>query len=209
MAGSPRGAHLLDAALAVVADSGLAGLSVRNVAARAGTSPAQVQYYFPAKNALVAAAYRHAADQYVDIVRTELSGPRTVQRLRRILWAWLPLDAGTERRARVWVAFAAAAVTDPALAAAATALDADLRRWLADELAGLQRDGHVTLPADPEDSAAHLLALIDGTTVHALLRRLPERADLADRTLGRWLEHLATPAPTDSATDPDRRSRPA
>ncbi len=185
-----RGAHLLDAALAVVADGGLAGLSVRTVAARAGTSPAQVQYYFPSKSALVAAAYEHASDQYLDAIRPELSGPRTVDRLRRILWAWLPLSPDAERRARVWVAFAAAAVTDPVLATAAAAVDADLRRWLADDLAALHRDGLVSLHSDPGDAAAQLLALLDGTTVHTLLRPLPDRADLADRTLGAWFRRV-------------------
>jgi AcrR family transcriptional regulator len=186
----PRGAHLLDAALAVVADSGLTGLSIRTVAARAGASPAQVQYYFPSKTALIAAAYQHAAGQYLAVVRPELSGPSSVARLRRILWAWLPLDPDAERRARVWVAFAAAASTDHALAAAAAAVDADLRRWLADDLTALERAGRVTLPGSPDDAAAQLLALLDGTTVHALVRHLPERAELAERTLGGWLQQL-------------------
>lgn len=200
MAERERGAHLLVAALAVVADSGLAGLSVRNVAARAGASPAQVQYYFPSKNALVAAAYQRASDQFLAAIRSELSEPRTVQRLRRILWAWLPLSPDAECRARVWVAFAAAAVTDPELAVAAAATDVDLRRWLADDLAGLQRTGQIALPAHPSDAAAQLLALLDGTTVHALLRPMPERAALADRTLGDWLRHLEIPSSPDDAT---------
>jgi AcrR family transcriptional regulator len=202
---SQRGAHLLDAALEVVADKGLAGLSVRTVAARAGTSPAQVQYYFPTKHALVAAAYQHASDQFLVTIQTELSAPRTVQRLRRILWAWLPLSPDTERRARVWVAFAAAAVTDPALAAAAEAFDADLHGWLADDLAELQHAGWLTLRLNPSDAAAQLLALLDGITLHTLLRQLPERADLADRTLGEWLRHLENPAATADAATTEHR----
>lgn len=192
MAEARRGAHLLDAALAVVADGGLAGLSVRTVAAQAGTSPAQVQYYFPSKSDLVAAAYAHASDQYIDAIRAELSGPPTVDRLRRILWAWLPLSPDADRRARVWVAFAAAAVTDPVLATAAATVDADLRAWLAADLTTLERDGLVTLTDDPGGAAAQLLALLDGTTVHTLLQPLPERAALAERTLGAWLRHLET-----------------
>lgn len=202
MADLQRGAHLLDAVLAVVANSGLAGLSVRNVAARSGVSPAQVQYYFPSKNALVAAAYKHASDQYLAAIGPDLPGPRTVQRLHRILWAWLPLSTDAECRARVWVAFAAAAATDPALAVTAAATDADLRRWLADDLAGLQRAGQIMLPTHPGDAAAQLLALLDGTTVHTLLRPMPERAGLADRTLGAWLRHIDITSPPAEATTP-------
>jgi len=201
MAERERGVHLLDAALEVVAKSGLTGLSVRSVAARAGASPAQVQYYFPSKNALVAAAYQHASDQFLTAIRSELSQPCTVQRLRRILWAWLPLSPDAERRARVWVAFAAAAVTDSALAVAAAATDADLRRWLDDDLSGLQRAGQITLHNHPREAAAQLLALLDGTTVHTLLRPMSERAGLADLTLGAWLRHLEVPAsPADATT---------
>lgn len=194
MADVQRGTHLLDAVLAVVADSGLVGLSVRTVAARAGVSPAQVQYYFPSKKALVAAAYQHASDNFLAAIRSELSQPRTVQRLRRILWLWLPLSPEAERRARAWVAFAAAAVTDPPLAVTAAVTDAGLRRWLADDLARLQRAGEIALPTQPGDAAAQLLALLDGTTVHALLRPMPERGRFADRTLGEWLRLLEVPS---------------
>lgn len=41
-------------------------------------------------NALVAAAHQHASGDFVAAIRSELPQPRTVQRLRRILGAWLP-----------------------------------------------------------------------------------------------------------------------
>ena len=41
-----RGDHLLDALVAVAAAGGMAAISVRAVAAEAGVSIAQVQYYF-------------------------------------------------------------------------------------------------------------------------------------------------------------------
>lgn len=168
-----RAEHLLEAVLTVLADQGVGALSVRTVAAAAGVSPAQVQYYYRTKNDLVKAAYEYAGDQFVADI--EAAEPAT---LRDILLLWLPLDDRRERRARVWLAYAATAAVDPVLAAEAAALDADLRTRIAE--AGLA-----------EDVAAQLLALLDGTTLHCLVLPMAERQALVDRTVEPFLATLA------------------
>lgn len=39
-------------------------------------------------------------------------------------------------------------------------------------------------------TAAQLLALIDGVTVHCLVLPIEDRPALADRVLGAWIDHL-------------------
>lgn len=167
-----RGEHLLEAVLTVLAEQGAGALSVRSVAAAAGVSPAQVQYYYRTKNDLVRAGYAYAGDQFVaDITAAERAT------LRDILLLWLPLDDRRERRARVWLAYAATAAVDPGLAAEAAAQDAGLRVHLAS--AGLT-----------EEVAAQLLALLDGVTLQCLVLPMAERQALVDRTVAPFLAAL-------------------
>lgn len=160
-----RGAHLLEAALTVLAEQGVGALSVRTVAAEAGVSPAQVQYYYRSKNDLVRAGYDYAGEQFLADIRA--AEPATTLDL---VMQWFPLDARREKRARVWLAYAATAAVDPMIAAEAAALDEELRKWLTES--GLRAE-----------TAAQLLALIDGVTLQCLVLPMGERQALIDRTV--------------------------
>lgn len=94
---------------------------------------------------------------------------------------WLPLDDQRERRARVWLAYAATAAVDPVLAAESAAMDADLRAWFADELTKLDA---------PVSAAAQLLAMIDGVTLQCLVIPMAERPALVARTVTPFLTAL-------------------
>lgn len=184
-----RGAHLLNAALAILADEGLAALSMRSVAATARVSLAQVQYYFRTKAELVDAAFEHASGEFLDTLHTVDDEP-SVERLRSVIWLWLPLDDDRTKRARIWLAYAAAAATDRGRAAAAARLDADLREWFGQQLAALRHHGQVHADVDPDTAAAQLLALIDGLTVHLLMLPADARQGLAEQAVGGWLAGL-------------------
>ncbi|MCA1655571.1 MAG: TetR family transcriptional regulator [Pseudonocardiaceae bacterium] len=175
-----RGAHLLDAALSVIAEQGAAKLSVRTVAAAARVSPAQVQYYYRTKNDLVRAGFAYAGEQFLADVRA--AGPDT---LHDLVLRWLPLDERRDRRARVWLAYAATAAVDPWLAGESARLDAGLRAWFAGELAELG-------VADPESAGAQVLAMVDGVTVGCLALPMTERAALVARTVTPFLATLVS-----------------
>jgi AcrR family transcriptional regulator len=160
-----RAEHLLDATLTVLAEQGAGALSVRTVAAVAGVSPAQVQYYYRTKQDLVRAGFEYASEQFFADIRA--AAPTS---LYDFVLQWLPLDERRERRARVWLAYAATAVVDPALAEESAALDVELRQWFAN--AGLA-----------EDAAAQALALVDGVTLQCLMLPMADRAALVERTV--------------------------
>lgn len=189
-----RGAHLLDAVLAVTVTDGYAAVSMRSVAARAGVSVAQVQYYFHTKADLVAAAFDHANQGFLNSLITLLPEETSFARLRDIVWAWLPLDTEREERARIWLAYAAMAATNGRLAAAAASLDSDLRAWFTDEFLKLQRSGQLRTDLDPAITAGQLLALLDGLTVQCLILPMRGRALQAESTLGAWLHTLRPPS---------------
>ncbi|MBF6330290.1 TetR/AcrR family transcriptional regulator [Nocardia transvalensis] len=169
-----QGEHVLEAVLTVLAERGPDALSVRTVAAAAGVSPAQVQYYYRTKSELIRSGFAYAGERFLADLRA--AAPKT---LRDTILHWLPLDDRRDRRARVWLAYAAMAAVDPELARESAALDAELRAWYAD--AGLS-----------ESEAAQLLALIDGLTVQCLVLPIRQRQALVERVMDPFLATLAT-----------------
>jgi len=173
------------AAVALVADDGLDGVSVRKVATRAGVSAGLVQHHYPTKQALLMAAMG-SVDAVVAQRLATLPGQLSAgQRLRALAREILPLDAERAVEGRVWLAFVARAAVDPATAAAHTASWQQLEDAIAALLAGHR--GHPSPEQDDRDRAALLLAGLDGLAVTAVSEpaRLPpaRTARLADRLL--------------------------
>jgi AcrR family transcriptional regulator len=189
-----RGAHVLDAALRVIAEDGFAALSMRTVATAAGVSLAQVQYYFRSKDELLAAAFEHVSADVVDRARqVDTAGP-TREVLRALLHVWLPLDEQRERAARVWLAFTAAAATSPTLGPSNAALDADLRTGFTELLREAQTSGELPADRDPDLESALLLAVVDGLVVQSLALPAERRAALLVEALDTHLNRLFGPA---------------
>ena len=185
-----RGAHVLDAVVEVIAEHGFEAATMRTVAATAGVSLAQVQYYFPSKDELLAAAFQHVIQTFdTKLATVDISGsPRKV--LRALLELWLPLDEARARDARVRLAFSAAAATSPALTDIAATTDTELRVAFARLLDGAVAGGELKEVADTETESALLLAVVDGLVVQALA--LPEagRQDLVRHSLDTHLDRL-------------------
>lgn len=178
-----RGAHILDAAVRLIAADGLAAVSIRAVATEAEVSLAQVQYYFRTKDDLVAAAFEHAGEQFLARLAAILERPRSARRLRAAIDLWLPLDEERERWVKVWLAFVGAAATRPELAEAARRTDEEVTAWLADELSALG-------VARPKTAAPQLLAMIDGVALRCLTLPPNTRAAFTRTTLTRHLDYL-------------------
>ncbi|MBK0869755.1 TetR family transcriptional regulator [Saccharopolyspora sp. HNM0986] len=184
------GGHILEAALQVIAEEGFAAVSMRGVAAAAGVSLAQVQYYFRSKDELLAAAFEHVSHEVVAQASTiDTSGPPQ-EVLRALLHLWLPMDEPRVRTARVWLAFTAAAVTSPDLGARNAAVDQDLRAHFAALLTEARTRGELRTDLDIDGEATLLLAVVDGLVVQALTRPPAERADLLVAGLDTHLNRL-------------------
>lgn len=166
--------RLLDGVLTVLAEQGVGSLSVRSVAAAAGVSPAQVQYYYRTKSELVRAGFDHAGEQFLADVAA--AKPTT---LMDFVQQWLPLDDRRERRARVWLAYAAISAVDPELAATSAQLDRELRQWFVGQ--------DLT-----DQGASELFALIDGVTIQCLMLPQPERRSLIERTIVPFVSSLGS-----------------
>ncbi len=81
----------MEAALAVIADRGLAATRISDIAERAGMSPGHVMYYFRSKDLVLMHALRYVEDRMHEEVGGELASiPPGPKRLRRLLELNMP-----------------------------------------------------------------------------------------------------------------------
>src|SRR3972149_9036664 len=89
--GRERRERVMEAALGVIAERGLAATRMSDISERAGMSPGHVLYYFGSKDRVLMEALRHVEDRMHEEAETELAsiapGPG---RLRRLLELNLP-----------------------------------------------------------------------------------------------------------------------
>ncbi|MEV0675128.1 TetR family transcriptional regulator C-terminal domain-containing protein [Actinosynnema sp. NPDC050436] len=169
---------IASAVLEVVADSGLAAVSLSSVAARAGISQGRVQHYFPTKEALLEAAFDHANARSAARIRAELgeeaetAPPR--QALTVVLTELIPHDAQSANHLRVRQAFAALALHREAIA---DRMRGEYERLHHHHLADLVRRDQAAsaLPHDLDaaDTALSLVALAEGLAYHVLIGTCP------------------------------------
>lgn len=193
MADSPppvRGVHLLEATAALIAEGGLAAVSIRGVAARAAVSLAQVQYYFRTKEALVEATFDWFGEAFAFSLSDVLAEAPSIGRLSAVLERWLPLDREREDRTRIWLALVETGARHPAIAERTAALDQAVRDWIEAELIVLTTADPGRGHSDLSVTATQLLALVDGVSAQALALPLDQRAALIQRTLTPFLTAL-------------------
>lgn len=158
-----RRAELLDAALAVIAEEGIAAASLRQVAERAGCSTGAVTYYFANREEMMAAVIESQFDVFDAMLRaSDESGDGKLD-IRGGLKRWLEsLDASG---AGGWVAnfqLLSLARHEPALAAVYQRRYARYRDVFASMLARGQRQGTIRKDIPAELLADQISAMGDG-----------------------------------------------
>ena len=172
--GRIRREDIIAAAAAVYAEAGYHGSSLREIAKRAGITHAGLLYYFPAKEALLAAVLERRDAE--DVQREDLAIPPGLEFLRHIL----ALAAHNVRHRGIVDLYSR-------LAAEAVAPDHPAHDYFARHYAvarehaelsfrALDRDGHLRDGVDPVTAALCFVALMDGLQVQWLSG--PDRVDL-------------------------------
>ncbi|MFE3442646.1 TetR/AcrR family transcriptional regulator [Nocardia sp. NPDC059180] len=159
---SDRQTQILEAAVRVIARSGVRGLRVENLAKEAGISTALIYYHFQDRAGVLRRALEHIndrAERYTEDAR--LSGDAREQ-LEQALLLEIQSTPAVRENSIAWGELRATAV-----------FSEDLREQLrnatqawADEVEALirqaQTDGLVHAEAEPADAAGRLTALVEG-----------------------------------------------
>ncbi|WP_369359139.1 TetR/AcrR family transcriptional regulator [Streptomyces sp. cg2] len=183
-----RRRRIADAVCQLADESGLEGVTLRDVAARAEVSMGAVQRCFRTKEEMLVFALTHIGEQITARMTTRLaSSPAQSARttLGHAATEVALLQEQQRAEARVWLAFVAQAAVTPRLAASLRDSYAELQQLFARLIA------EATGTATPQRSARALLALTDGLTTHVLIGHLSptEALDVLDDHLTRlWGE---------------------
>ena len=152
-------AELLDAAIAVIAEDGFAGTSLRKVADRAGTSTGAVTYYFSNKEEMMAAVIESRFDIF-DAMLTSREGEADVSAVLKRWLDWTKADIPGEWLASFELLSHASHV--PALAQVFQRRYARYRKVFAAMLAKGQFDGTIRRDISADLLADQLSAMGDG-----------------------------------------------
>jgi AcrR family transcriptional regulator len=158
-----RREQILDTTAEVWSERGVARVRVSDIADRLGVSVGLIPYHFGAKEDVIAAAFERVAEQ--DLIRVmEISDERPTARLAHILELFLTSDPAWG----LWLNAYGEAQHIPALHR--TILESS-RAWHATFEREIRRgvDEDVWQCESPSDSAAKLIASIDGMGIHATL----------------------------------------
>ena len=163
-----RRVELVDATWRIIAERGLDGATMREIAAEAGFANGALKPYFATKDRLLDFAFEHIFDQTNRRMRAATAGLSGLDALRAYCHEILPLDDEKLSEARVAIAFWQKALQDPAKAAVHERSMAQWRAALAELLraAGLKRGlgpGHL------DNAVGAVMDLVLGAQITATL----------------------------------------
>ena len=112
-----RREDLIAATLDCIAEVGIQGATVRQIAARAGVTGGLIRHYFSTKDQMLQAAYRQLMSGITETTKTAAEGDSACTRLRRFIVANVTPPVTDSRTLSLWAAFISHIPLDPAFAA--------------------------------------------------------------------------------------------
>jgi AcrR family transcriptional regulator len=167
-----RREQMLRAALDVIEERGFPDTRIADVAARAGTSPALVIYYFKTKDQLLTEALRYAEDTWYEAgMRRIAVMPSAAARLEELEAITFVEDVEGEPTGSwlLWLDLWSASVRLPEVAAVRQKFDDRWRETISAVVLAGQEAGEFG-PVDADDFAVALSALLDGLAIQIALQ---------------------------------------
>ena len=179
----------------VVRDGGIQQVSVRTVAAAAGTSPSALRHYFRTQDELLGFALQAMIARVRERVVPMLPELHGRDGALRLLEQLLPMDPARRDEVAVYLAFLGRSVADPGLAAIRDDAEAQSRLAVLRAVELLAADGALGPGREVSAETDRLYPLVDGLAVHGAL--WPDRYPPAHlhAVLQEQLTELAGPAP--------------
>jgi AcrR family transcriptional regulator len=181
---------LIEATARCLARDGLAGTSVRHVAAEAGVSPGLVRHHFAGMQDLIAETYRATGKQIATILDEALAaaGPSAEARLHAFIETSFKPPLLNADLLAVWLAFWSLTRTNPEIHAIHAKVYAGYRRSLEEMISALARENGVTI--ETRQASLALTALLDGLWLEHCLDPKTFSAAEAAAIAHRWVDGL-------------------
>ncbi len=203
--GRGQRARLAQAVWRIVVREGVRGASVRGVAREAGLSMGSVRHFFGTQDGLLGFAVQEVVEQARQRIEagaqarmSAVDQGRPLDAAVGLLEEVLPLDDERLTEAKVWAAFTAPPVTDPAMAGIRRQGDEGVRQLCHDTLTGLAGLGLLDPARDLDVEIERVQAMLDGLTIHLLLDLAHTPADRVRTVLRTHLGDLSRPPNADA-----------
>jgi AcrR family transcriptional regulator len=164
---------LVEALWRVVRRDGIGGMTVRSVAAEAGTSPGALRHHFASQDQFAAFALQAVVDRITERIMAGLPSRSGRDAAVFLLEQMLPLDDARRDEMAVYLAFLGRPPTEERLQAIRYAADSGSRKAVSAALRMLADAGRMDPSRDRAVETDRLYALVDGLGLHGTL--WPER----------------------------------
>jgi AcrR family transcriptional regulator len=191
--------RILHAACELIAERGIGGARIAQIAKAAGVSTALVHYHFQTRETLLAETLDYAFDLAAAVrlraADDEATGDGSAaRRLADVIEQSLPETEPGRREWQLWAELWLGAARDPSLRPIAAQMYARYRTWIAAAVAEGVAAGEFAR-VDPGATADLAMALIDGLGLRVLLRDPSMPLELARERIGEILaRELEIPA---------------
>jgi AcrR family transcriptional regulator len=160
---------IVSATVEAVAERGVRGMRVEDVAARAGVSTALLYYHFGDRLTLIRAALDEANAQAPSgVLRGPHDGSTALQAVRDALLREFDESPAIRGNSIVWNEVSASAVFEPELRDDLRRVTAEWNGWVAEAIADGLAEGSVRAGVDPEAAAALLTSVVEGLSLRWL-----------------------------------------
>jgi AcrR family transcriptional regulator len=164
-----RREQLADAVLAVIRRSGLARVTLREVAREVGWTSGILLHYFRDKDELLTFAFSLARQRAKARVAARLPGLSGLEALRMSVEEVLPIDDPRHLNATIWQAFEGHAASVPELAEQQRSAYEELHQSLKQRVQQAQAEGGIPAGVDADRAAANVVSTIIGLRTMALI----------------------------------------
>ncbi|MGW4956586.1 TetR/AcrR family transcriptional regulator [Nonomuraea sp. NPDC004186] len=164
-----RRREVLSAARRVIVRDGIDAATTRAIAKEAGYSNGVLAHYFADKDEILLSALRQSHQRIRDRLTRKVEGAAGLAALRELLLDNLPLDAERTQESRLEVSFWSRSLASERLAEVQRTEADELRAAVRDLLAQARAAGELRTDDNLDDLTEHLLALVDGLSLHLLL----------------------------------------
>jgi len=153
----------------LIAEQGLERATIREIAARTGFSRGVIEHYFDDKDHLIDMAVIWVNDRYVRREQRATAGKVGLEALAARIYCALPLDKEAVQEWKIRLRFwSEASYHEDMQKTMGGRLKLSRERFFQDLQEALGR-GEIAAGAEPERASDHLVHLISGVSVHALI----------------------------------------
>ncbi|PAD27975.1 TetR/AcrR family transcriptional regulator [Paenibacillus sp. 7523-1] len=159
-----------EAAWRIIRRDGMEQASVRNIAEEAGISAGSMRHYFSTQSELLLYAMNLVSDRVSSRIKQMSFNGSPIENMKLLLLEFMPNTDEKMAEMEVWFAFTAKSKTDPALKALADKVYDEIRQAIATVITYIVKLNLSRANLNEELEIERLYALVDGLSIHAVLR---------------------------------------